>query len=103
MTNETNAAITAHAITLARRVRASPSVLLQETAGEAVLLDTASEHYFGLDPVGTRIWRQLDGRIDLRTACDNLLAEYDVPAEQLERDVIALVGQLANAGLVTVE
>lgn len=103
MTNETNAAITAHAIALARRVRVSPSVLLQETGGEAVLLDTASEHYFGLNRIGTRIWQLLDGRIDLRTACDNLQAEYDVPAEQLERDVIALVGQLADAGLVTVE
>ena len=67
-----------------------------------MLLDTASEQYFGLNRLGTRIWQQLDGSTDLRTACNNLLAEYDVPAEQLERDVLALVGQLADAGLVTV-
>ncbi len=103
MTNETNATITAHTITLASRVRVSPDVLLQETAGEAVLLDTSSEHYFGLDPIGTRIWRLLDGGADLRAVCESLLAEYDVPAERVERDVIALVGQLADARLVIID
>ena len=38
----------------------SPGVLFQEIGGEAVLLDLASERYFGLDDVGTRI-RQLAG------------------------------------------
>lgn len=102
MSNDTHVAITAHTMTLASRVSASPEVLLQEIGGESVLLDIASENYFGLNPVGTRIWRLLDGGTDLRTVCDAVLAEYDVPAEQLEHDVIALVGQLADAGLVTI-
>ena len=102
MTNETNATITAQTITLARRVRVSPDVLLQETGGEAVLLDIASENYFGLNQVGTRIWRLLDGGADLRAAFDTVLAEYNVPAERLEQDVLALVGQLVDAGLVTI-
>ena len=103
MTNETNAIITAHTMTLASRVRVSSDVLLQETGDEAVLLDTASEHYFGLNPIGTRIWQLLDGGADLRATFDILLAEYDVPAERLERDVIALLGQLADAGLVAID
>ncbi len=103
MTTETSHTITAQAITLASRVRTSPDVLLQETGGEAVLLDIASENYFGLNGVGTRIWSLLDGGTELRGAYETVLAEYDVPAEQLEQDVIALVGQLADAGLVTIE
>lgn len=102
MTNQTNAIITAHTMTLASRVRVSPEVLLQEIGGEAVLLDTASEQYFGLDPIGTRIWRLLDSGANLRAAHAILLAEYDVPAEQLKHDMIALIGQLANAGLITI-
>ncbi len=102
MTNETNATITAHTMTLASRVRVSPEVLLQEIGGEAVLLDTASEQYFGLDPIGTRIWKLLGTGATLRAAHDQLLAEYDVPAERLERDMLALIGQLADAGLITI-
>jgi hypothetical protein len=103
MTNNANPAITAHAITLASRVRVSPEVLLQDVGGESVLLDIASENYFGLNDVGTRIWRLLDGGADLRSAHETLLAEYDVSAEQLEQDVIALIRQLADAGLVVIE
>ena len=35
----------------------SPNVISQEVSGETVLLDLDSEHYFGLDSVGTRIWQ----------------------------------------------
>jgi len=96
MTNETNAPITAHRVTLASRVRVSPEVLLQEVGGESVLLDIASENYFGLNRVGTRIWRLLENGASLRAVCDTLFAEFDVPAERLECDMFALIGQLSD-------
>ena len=40
-------------------IRISDNVLSQEVAGETVLLDLASESYFGLDEVGTRVWQML--------------------------------------------
>lgn len=96
-------AISAHAITLASHVRVSSEVLLQEVSGESVLLDIASENYFGLNVVGTRIWQLLDGGNDLRTTFDTVLSEYDVGRKQLEQDMFTLLGQLADAGLVTIE
>ena len=44
---------------LADQITVSPEVLFQEVGGEAVLLDLASESYFGLDDVGMRIWQLL--------------------------------------------
>jgi len=41
------------------RVQANEGVLYQELQGEAVLLNLATGGYFGLDPVGTRIWQLL--------------------------------------------
>lgn len=38
----------------------SPEVLFQEVSGEIVLLDLASESYFGLDEIGARIWALLN-------------------------------------------
>lgn len=76
---------------------------MQDTGGDAVLLDLASEQYFGLNAVGTRAWRLLQENPDVQAAFDTLLAEYDVPAKQLEHDLLALLAQLADAGLVTIE
>jgi hypothetical protein len=90
-------------LTLATRVAVSPEVMLQEIDGEAVLLDLRSECYFGLDAVGTRIWRLIEQDGHLRSVHLGLLDEYEVEADCLERDLLALVQKLAEAGLVNLE
>ena len=71
-------------ITLETRVALSPDVMLQEVGGEGVLLDLKSESYFGLDGVGTRIWRLVEDDGDLKTVHARLLDEYDVEPARLE-------------------
>ena len=90
-------------LTLSQQAKPSDDVLFQEVGGEAVLLNLASEQYFGLDPVGTRIWQLLneDGR--LQHAFDTMRDEYEVEPALLESDLLTLVGKLAEAGLVKVE
>jgi len=76
---------------------------MQRTGDEAVLLDLASEQYFGLNKVGTRLWELLQQDGDMSAAYRTLLAEYDVPPERLEQDLLALLGQLTDAGLVALD
>lgn len=86
--------------TLDWTLRPSDEVLLQEIDGEAILLDLQSEHYFGLNVVGTRLWQLLARDPSLRAAYEILLSEFAVEPERLERDLLALVKDLADAGLV---
>ena len=78
----------------------SKDVLFQEVSGETVLLDLASEQYFGLDEVGTRIWVLLNEGQDLDGMVGTLLEEYEVGRDQLEADVRALLASLLEAGLI---
>lgn len=89
-------------LTLAQRAEPSSDVLFQEVGGEAVLLNLASERYFGLDPIGTRIWNLLGTDARLQHAHAALCAEYDVDPARLETDLLTLVDQLAEAGLIKV-
>ncbi|HEX7374515.1 MAG TPA: PqqD family protein [Steroidobacteraceae bacterium] len=89
-------------LTLSHQASHSDDVLFQEVGGEAVLLKLASENYFGLDPIGTRIWSLLGDGNTLQHAYDVLIDEYDVEPEILERDLLALVERMASAGLVIV-
>lgn len=89
-------------ITLAQRAKPTPEVLCQDVGGEVVLLDLASERYFGLDPVGTRIWSLLNQDQLLQQVLETLCVEYEASRELLQNDLLALVAQLADAGLVTV-
>ena len=95
--------VPARSLTLACRARPSAQARLQQTGDESVLLDLASERYFGLDAVGTRVWQLLEADPDVRAAFAMLVREYDVDAAQLEADLLALLQQLADAGLVAIE
>ena len=80
--------------------KTSRDVLFQEVGGETVLLDLASEQYFGLDEVGTRIWQLLNEGLGQGAMVDVLLDEYEVERARLETDVRELIGSLLEAGLI---
>ncbi|MFT3755225.1 MAG: PqqD family protein [Pseudoxanthomonas sp.] len=87
-------------VTLSDRVTRSDDVLMQEVGGEAVLLDLASEKYFGLDPVGTRIWELLADAPALEQVHVVLCSEFDAEPSRIEADLLTLAGSLLEAGLV---
>lgn len=90
------------ALCLASHVQPSPAALVQPTGNEAIVLDTASERYFGLNQVGARLWELLQANPDLAAAHRQLLTEFEVEPAQLEHDLLVVVGELADAGLVTI-
>lgn len=81
----------------------SPEVLVQELDGEAVLLNLESERYFGLDDVGTRVWQHLLEHRQLKRICEEMQKEYDVDESALRADVLHLIEELIEAGIVIVE
>ena len=77
-------------------------VMARQVGDETVILDLASGTYFGLDPVGARIWQLMTEGQTLAQVCETMLAEYEVSREDIERDVLALVQTLADKQLVGV-
>jgi hypothetical protein len=88
--------------TLASRVRINDDVLFQELQGEAVLLNLKSGVYFGLDPVGTRIWQLFAEHEVLSEVAQAVVAEYDVAEDKCSEDLLKLVDDLEKQELVSV-
>ena len=85
---------------LSDKIKVKDEVLARAVGDETVMLDLAKGAYFGLDPVGARIWQLLVAGRTLAQICDVMMDEYDVPRETLERDVLKLVDQLAAHALI---
>ena len=75
-------------------------VMFNRIGDEIVILDLDSGTYFGLDPVGSRLWELLSGGAAIGEAIAAMHAEYDVDRETLERDLNALVDDLKNRKLL---
>ena len=81
-------------------MRPKQRVVWQEIAGEAVLLDLDRERYFGLNVIGTAVWRGLSEGRPLDQIVADLQPQYAVDADRLVADVAALVGHLRSEGLL---
>ena len=88
---------------LQQNITVNPDVISHEVSGETVILDLNSENYFGLDEVGTRIWQLIEEKGNLQAIVDQLLSEYDVDEDQLLEDLEALLTQVADIGLVSLQ
>jgi len=87
-------------LTLTAALRIPDNVLFTTVDDDAVLLNTRTNQYFALDEVGARAWNLLTEGKSLRAAYEILLDEYEVDPVPLERDLLDLVGHLAENGLV---
>ncbi len=83
-------------------VEASSEQLSSHVGEEAVVLNLRDSCYYGLDEVGARIWSLIQEPSRVSELRDAIMSEYNVDAETCERDLIELLGQLAEHGMVEV-
>ena len=84
------------------KVTIPEQVLARQVGDETVILDLASGTYFGLDPVGARIWQLMTEGKTLAEVCAAMLEEYEVTREEIERDVLKLTEELGAKQLIRV-
>lgn len=90
-------------VTLASTARISDGAVFRELEGESVILNLQTGTYFGLDPVGTRVWQLIERFGHLTAVRDALLEEFEAGADEVSRDLLHLVAELRARGLVDVE
>lgn len=83
------------------KYQTSGDALLQKVGDESVILDLRAGTYFGLDPIGSRVWMALASGIGLEPLLEELAHEYAVDPAILRQDVESLIAQLIDARLVS--
>jgi len=69
---------------------------------ESAILNVRSTVYYGLNPVGARVWNLLQHPKTVQELRDTLIDEYDVEMENCERDLLDLLEKLRAEGLIHV-
>jgi hypothetical protein len=85
-----------------KRVIATSDTLINQVGGESVLLNLGNEKYYGLDEVGTSMWKALTTCETIQQAYESLLDEYDVDGEVLRRDLVGMIENLSANGLIEI-
>jgi hypothetical protein len=81
----------------------SPSVLTAEVDGEVVMMSIEQGQYFGLDDIGSDIWKRLDPPCTFADLIDRLAADYDADRASIATDVRVLLENMAAQDVVRLD
>jgi Coenzyme PQQ synthesis protein D (PqqD) len=73
-----------------------------EVGGEAVMLQLDQGMYYGLNPVGARVWQLIQEPRRIDAIVEQLSQEFEVDCEQCLMDIRELVADLVRNRLVDV-
>jgi len=92
----------AMSISFSDRVKIPDDVLISKLQEESVILNLDSERYYGLDDVGTRFLSVLTTSDSIEAAYQRLVSEYDVDGQLLRNDLLELIENLVDKGIISI-
>ena len=98
--NPSQTADTTSAIADTTVISRSPSVLTAEVDGEIVMMSIEQGRYFGLDDIGSDIWKRIEQPCSFASLIDRLAADYDADRATIAADIHALLGRMAAQDVV---
>ena len=88
---------------LETRLTRNPDLVSTEVDGETVMMDVASGHFFGLDPVGTLVWETLSAPTSVDAVARRVREAFDAgSSDDVEADMLDFLTELLGDGLVTI-
>lgn len=95
-----NTAETPRAIAEPTVISRSPSVLAAEVDGEIVMMSIEQGCYFGLDDIGSDIWKRIERPCSFAALVDALAIDYEADRRTIASDVTTLLTQMAEQDVV---
>ena len=83
------------------RFRPQPDVVSRRLDEQTVLVNLRTNRIFELNRTGARMWELLEEAPSEPQIVTQLLAEFDVSQDQLEREIRALLDELLEEGLIS--
>jgi hypothetical protein len=78
----------------------SPNIIATEVDGEMVLMSIEDGKYYGLDPIGSEIWRRLEEPKSADVLTAELKDHFEGDPDAIARDTREFLDKLADNDLV---
>ena len=89
-------------LNLASVVCHTPNPVAADVAGETVLMSLERSRCYGLGGIGSEIWSKLASPVKVADLVEEFSGHYEAPPGVIERDVLQMLSQLADEGLIKV-
>ncbi|BDI30650.1 hypothetical protein CCAX7_27010 [Capsulimonas corticalis] len=83
-------------------ITASKEQVSCDLQGDMAILNLKNSTYYGLNPIGARIWEWVQNPIHVSDLRQNIIGEYDVEPERAQADLAVLLADLERHDLVVI-
>lgn len=77
-------------------------LVFNEMDGETIMMSIENGEYYGMNSMGSRIWKLLETPRSVTEICDTLLPDYDVTPDQCAKDLIPFLNKMAKKGVIKI-
>jgi hypothetical protein len=89
-------------VSLASIVCHTPNPVAANVAGETVLMSLERSRCYGLGGIGSEIWSKLASPVRVADLVEDFSGRYEAAPGVIEHDVLELLTQLADEGLIRI-
>jgi Coenzyme PQQ synthesis protein D (PqqD) len=89
-------------LTLTSTVCHRPDPVAASVAGETVLMSLERSRCYGLGGIGSEIWGKLSSPVRVADLVVEFNQRYEAPPGVIEHDVLQMLAQLADEGLIRI-
>jgi hypothetical protein len=89
-------------VSLASIVCHTPNPVAADVAGETVLMSLERSRCYGLGGIGSEIWSKLASPVRVADLIEDFSGRYEAAPGIIEHDVLELLTQLADEGLIRI-
>jgi hypothetical protein len=79
----------------------SPTLLAAAVRDETVMMDVETGQYYGLDDIGSEIWRRLETPCSFRDLVDGLVANFNAERAVIAEDVRKLLAVMGEHKVIS--
>ena len=84
-------------------IQRSKELVSTEVDGETVMMSIENGKYYGMNKIGSRIWKLIENPIKVEELCDKLIEEYEVRQDDCKKEALEFLNTLNEGNLVTVK
>jgi len=85
------------------KIKVNKDFVWSQVDDEIVMMDAHLGKYFGIDSVGTRIWKLLQEEVTFENLKKKICHEYEVSAEQCDSDLKVFLKKLEKNKLISID
>lgn len=82
------------------RFARAPEIIATDVDGELVLMSIEDGKYYGLDPIGSEVWRRLEEPKSAEALCGELKEHFEGDPEVIERETREFLDKLLENRLL---